>query len=63
MVTIKRKTKNFVDYYETHWPDKTIDVIIGDDEEYEVTYNNEAGDTFSVIFRQKKFPIGFMAKW
>lgn len=57
------KEESFVhsgwDYYE---PDKTMFVQNWSEKEYKVTYRNEEDKKFSVIFRPKKYPIGFLWK-
>lgn len=37
--------------------------IWDEDKEYHITYFSNSGRTFRVILREKKYPIGFNAKW
>lgn len=53
------KEESFVDDWWDHHSDKTMFVSNWTEKEYKVTYRNENGKKFSVIFRPKKYPIGF----
>lgn len=52
----------YVDDWERHHSDKTLFVSSWSENEYKVTYKNGDGKRFSVIFKPKKYPIGFHAK-
>lgn len=56
---IDNETKNYVDWWDIQHNDKTLLVSSWTEKEYKVTYKNESGKKFSVIFRPKKYPIGF----
>lgn len=55
--------KAFVDDWHNHYSDKTLYVQNWSGSEYKVTYRNGEGKKFSVIFRPKKYPIGFHVKY
>lgn len=56
-------TENFVDDWWSHHNDKTLTVLSNSESEYKVTYKNDAGNKFSVIFKPKKYEAGFHKKW
>ena len=58
----KIKNLTYTDWMDglTHTYEQTV---IEQYEEHFVCYQNEDGEQFRVIFKQKKYPIGFMAKW
>ena len=53
------KEESFVDDWHNQYSDKTMFVQNFSEKEYKVTYKNDDGKKFSVIFRPKKYPIGF----
>lgn len=42
---------------------KRMDVSDNSEKEFKVIYKNESNRSFSVLFKPKKYPIGFRAKF
>lgn len=63
MKLLMDKEESFIDDWGNQIADKTIFVQNWSEPEYKVTYRNDAGDKFRVIFKPKIFKMGFHAKW